>query len=176
LKQGQELEIAGFGTEVIKTAASSIEMFKKIVDKGIAGDNLGILLKGVAKDAVKRGQILAAPKTLQLSQTFIADVYILTEEEGGRHTPLFDGFQPQFFFNTADMTGTIEIVPTEEEAAENKKQMAMPGDRKKFKVTLRLPMPIVIDTPFAMREGGTTIGAGRIVDLVQMQKDQKKKK
>jgi elongation factor Tu len=176
LKQGQELEIAGFGTDVIKTAASSIEMFKKIVDKGIAGDNLGILLKGVAKDAVKRGQILAAPKTLQLSQTFIADVYILTQEEGGRHTPLFDGFQPQFFFNTADMTGTIEIVPTEEEAAENKKQMAMPGDRKKFKVTLRLPMPIVIDTPFAMREGGTTIGAGRIVDLVQMQQQQKKKK
>ena len=180
IKANQELEIVGYGSAPIKTQASSIEMFKKIVDKGIAGDNLGILLKGIPKDAVKRGQLLSAPKTLQLSQIFTAEVYVLSKEEGGRHTPFFDGFQPQFFFLTADLTGTIEIVPSEEDAKEKKKQMAMPGDRKRFKITLRAPMPLVLDMPFAMREGGTTIGAGRIVELTPYvasgKGDQQKKK
>eukprot|EP01080_Neovahlkampfia_damariscottae_P012531 gene12531-6353_t len=165
IKANQEIEIVGYGSAPVKTQASSIEMFKKIVDKGIAGDNLGILLKGIPKDAVKRGQLLSAPKTLQLCQSFLAEVYVLSKEEGGRHTPFFDGFQPQFFFLTADLTGTVEIVPTEEEAKEKKKQMAMPGDRKQFRITLRAPMPLVLDMPFAMREGGTTIGAGRVVEM-----------
>jgi elongation factor Tu len=175
IKIGQDVELVGFTAEPTKTQVSSIEMFKKIVDKGIAGDNLGILLKGVTKENCRRGQILAIPKLLQLCQVFTAEIYFLSKEEGGRHTPVFSGFQPQFFFLTADLTGMIEFVKDENAAPVKKeeikegdekketREMAMPGDRKRVKVTLRVPMPITVDMSFAMREGSITIGAGRIV-------------
>lgn len=193
IKTGQELELVGFTPEPVKTAVSSIECFHKIVDKGIAGDNLGILLKGVTKEQCRRGQILAVPKLVSLAQVFIADVYILSKEEGGRRTPFFSGFQPQFFFSTADLTGSIEVLPDpnapskveekkevkegekKEGEAVEKREMAMPGDRKKLKITLRVPMPVSPDMPFAMREGGVTIGAGRILTVETFSKDAKKK-
>jgi len=223
-KSGQDLELFGFSKDPIRTSVSSIEMFNKIIDKGIAGDNLGILLKNVTKDNCRRGQILAAPKLLQLSQIFVADIYLLTKEEGGRHTPFFSGFQPQFFFLTADISGSIDFVPdpsapkkekkvqvkteevkTEEvkieevkpeevkieekkpeeiktqektESGETKpvekkeeeeREMALPGDRKRIKVTLRVPMPLHVEMAFAMREGGVTIGAGRIIEVSKLE-------
>lgn len=194
VKPNQDLELVGYNKEPLKVQVSSLEMFQKIVDKGIAGDNLGVLLKGVTKDNVRRGQVLASPKLLQLSQTFIADVYILSKEEGGRHTPFFAGFEPQFFFLTADVNGKIQFVPTPESenksstaaaaekkkdatasdgtegggtaAVEEKREMALPGDRKRIQVTLRLPMAISVDMSFAIREANATIGAGRIIEVI----------
>lgn len=195
VKPNQDLELVGYNKEPLKVQVSSLEMFQKIVDKGIAGDNLGVLLKGVTKENVRRGQVLASPKLLQLSQSFIADVYILSKEEGGRHTPFFAGFEPQFFFLTADVNGKIQFVPTPESAnkstaasaekkkdatasdgattaggggaaaVEEKREMALPGDRKRIQVTLRLPMAISVDMSFAIREANATIGAGRIIEV-----------
>lgn len=111
VKPNQDLELVGYTKEPMKVQVSSLEMFQKTVEKGIAGDNLGVLLKGVTKDQIRRGQVLTTPKLLQLCARFIADVYILSKEEGGRHTPFSAGFTPQFFFLTADITGSIDFVP-----------------------------------------------------------------
>jgi elongation factor Tu len=183
IKLNDEIELVGFNEEPIKTNITGIEMFNKTVDKGMAGDNLGILLKGLTKDQVRRGQIVAIPKTVQSSKEFVAECYLLSKEEGGRHTPFFSGFQPQFFFHTADINGSIEFLKDDTLKKDEKtgKEMAMPGDRRKFKINLRAPMPVNIGLPFAMREGGVTIGAGRIVELTVYQstssaKDKGKKK
>jgi len=174
IKLNDEVELVGFNDEPIKTNITGIEMFNKTVDKGMAGDNLGILLKGLTKEQVRRGQIVALPKTVQLCKEFIAECYLLSKEEGGRHTPFFSGFQPQFFFHTADINGSIEFLKDDMANAkkdeETGKEMAMPGDRRKFKIILRVPMPVSNGLPFAMREGGVTIGAGRVIESTVYQK------
>jgi len=192
---GQTLEIVGYNEQTKVGVVTGLEMFHKTIEKGQAGDNLGILLRGVNKDDIRRGQILAAPKTLTITQEFIADVYLLTEEEGGRHTPFFDGFSPQFFFYTADITGNIQILEAPERKREKEKpagdsnvrkskrqqkledskiKMALPGDRIKIKVNLMKPMSITENMSFAVREGGLTIGAGRVVEIKAQEKKGKK--
>lgn len=161
IKLQTEVEIVGFAPTPLKTVITGIEMFHKLVDKGQAGDNLGLLLRNVEKTDARRGTVICKPGLLKPRVRFDADVYCLTKEEGGRHTPMVDGFQPQFFFRTADITGKIRWLPGEGAKPEDK-QMAMPGDHKKVSVELIQPMALKEGLSFAIREGGNTIGAGII--------------
>jgi len=161
IKIQTEVEIVGFAPTPLKTVITGIEMFHKLVDKGQAGDNLGLLLRNVEKTDARRGTVICKPGLLKPRVRFDADVYCLTKEEGGRHTPMVDGFQPQFFFRTADITGKIRWLPGEGAQPEDK-QMAMPGDHKKVSVELIAPMALKEGLSFAIREGGNTIGAGII--------------
>ena len=154
VKVGQEVEIVGFG-ETKKTTVTGVEMFRKLLDEGIAGDNIGALLRGVDKTEIQRGQVLAAPGSIKPHTKFTANVYVLTKDEGGRHTPFFPGYRPQFYFRTTDVTGSIKF----------EGEMVMPGDNVVMDVELISPVAIEQGMRFAIREGGRTVGAG-VVDKI----------
>jgi elongation factor Tu len=163
-KVGADVDIVGFAPQAYKSTVTGIEMFHKLVDKGQAGDNLGILLRNMDKKNLRRGQIVCHPALYKPRARFDADIYVLTSEEGGRRTPFLEGFQPQFYFRTSDVTGRITF-PTADGKPDADKQMAMPGDHKKIFVSLIAPMAIKEGLSFAIREGGQTIGAGIITKV-----------
>ncbi len=158
IKVGDEVEIVGI-RPTVKTTCTGVEMFRKLLDQGEAGDNIGALLRGTKRDEVERGQVLAAPKSITPHKKFKAEVYVLSKEEGGRHTPFFTGYRPQFYFRTTDITGVIAL----EEGVE----MVMPGDNATFNVELIHPIAIEKGLRFAIREGGRTVGAGVVTEIVE---------
>jgi elongation factor Tu len=158
LKVNEEVEIVGI-RPTHKTVATGIEMFRKLLDEGRAGDNVGVLLRGVGKDDVERGQVLAKPGSITPHTDFEAKVYVLTKEEGGRHNPFFPGYRPQFYFRTTDVTGAIQLPEGT--------QMVMPGDNTEMTVELIAPIAMDEGLRFAIREGGRTVGAGRVVKIVK---------
>jgi len=158
VKVGEEIEVIGI-KETQKTTCTGVEMFRKLLDEGRAGDNVGVLLRGLKRDEVERGQVLAHPGTITPHTKFEAEVYILTKEEGGRHTPFFKGYRPQFYFRTTDVTGEV-VLP---EGVE----MVMPGDNIKMTVTLIAPIAMEEGLRFAIREGGRTVGAGVVAKVIE---------
>jgi elongation factor Tu len=159
---GESAEILGFGKTKL-TVVTGVEMFQKTLDTGLAGDNVGILLRGVQKTDIERGMVLAKPNTLTAHDKFEAEVYILTKEEGGRHTPFFVGYRPQFYFRTTDVTGSITEILSE---TNEKIEMVMPGDRIKICGSLLTTIAIETGMRFAIREGGKTIGAGLVTKIL----------
>mmetsp|Transcript_5296 Transcript_5296/g.15710 ORF Transcript_5296/g.15710 Transcript_5296/m.15710 type:complete len:427 (-) Transcript_5296:194-1474(-) len=155
---GDDMEILGLAATPVKTTCTGVEMFKKQLDRGEAGDNIGALLRGVKREDVQRGQILAAPGTVPTKSKFQAEVYVLTKEEGGRHTPFFTNYRPQFFIRTADVTGTVMLPEGVE--------MVMPGDNASLQIELIAPIAISEGLRFALREGGKTVGAGVVSEIV----------
>jgi elongation factor Tu len=158
VKVGEEVEIVGLG-ETKKTVATGVEMFRKLLDEGRAGDNIGVLLRGTGKDEVERGQVLAKPGSITPHTKFKGEVYILTKEEGGRHTPFFNGYRPQFYFRTTDVTGVAHLPEGVE--------MVMPGDNISVVVELIAPIAMEKELRFAIREGGRTVGAGVVTEIIQ---------
>lgn len=158
IKVGDEVEIVGI-RETRKTVATGVEMFRKILDEGRAGDNIGVLLRGVGKDEVERGMVLAKPGSITPHTKFKAEVYVLTKEEGGRHTPFFNGYRPQFYFRTTDVTGVIKLPDGVE--------MVMPGDNVNLSVELIAPIAMEEGLRFAIREGGRTVGAGVVTEVLE---------
>ncbi len=158
VKVGEEVEIVGFTAAPVKTICTGVEMFRKEMTEGKAGDNVGCLLRGVKREDIQRGQVLAKPKSINPHTKFEAEVYCLSKDEGGRHTPFFSGYRPQFYFRTTDVTGTANLVDAE---------MCMPGDN--VKVTVELHKPIAMDdgVRFAIREGGRTVGSGVVTKIVE---------
>jgi elongation factor Tu len=157
VKVGEEVEIVGI-RDTVKTTCTGVEMFRKLLDEGVAGDNVGVLLRGTKRDDVERGQVLAKPGSIKPHTHFEAEVYVLSKEEGGRHTPFFDGYRPQFYFRTTDVTGAVSLPEGVE--------MVVPGDN--VKVTVKLINPIAMDEGlrFAIREGGRTVGAGVVAKVI----------
>jgi elongation factor Tu len=158
IKVGEAIEIVGL-RDTNKTTCTGVEMFRKLLDEGRAGDNIGCLLRGVKKDEVERGQVLAAPGSITPHTKFKAEVYVLSKDEGGRHTPFFKGYRPQFYFRTTDVTGDI-ILP-------GGVDMVMPGDNVSMEVTLITPIAMEQHMRFAIREGGRTVGAGRVTEIIE---------
>jgi elongation factor Tu len=158
IKVGDEVEIVGL-TETKRTVCTGVEMFRKLLDQGQAGDNIGALLRGTKRDEVERGQVLAAPKSITPHRKFLAEVYVLSKEEGGRHTPFFSGYRPQFYFRTTDVTGVVTLAEGVE--------MVMPGDNATFNVELIAPIAMELGVRFAIREGGRTVGAGVISEIIE---------
>ncbi len=158
LKPNTEVEIVGFGKHD-KVVVTSIEMFRKILDDARAGDNVGLLLRGVAKEEVERGMVIAAPGSIKPHKKFKAEVYVLTKEEGGRHTPFFPGYRPQFYIRTTDVTGTVQLPAGVE--------MVMPGDHVTMEIELIAPVALEQNSKFAIREGGRTVGAGTVVEVIE---------
>ncbi len=158
VKTGEEVQIVGLGSEK-KTVVTGVEMFRKILDEGQAGDNVGLLLRGVGKEEVERGMVVSKPGAITPHTKFKAEVYVLTKDEGGRHTPFFDGYRPQFFFRTTDVTGTAHLPEGVE--------MVMPGDNVNMDVELISPIAMDQELRFAIREGGRTVGAGVVTDVVE---------
>lgn len=158
LKVGEEVEIVGLMDEPRKTVVTGIEMFRKLLDSAVAGDNIGALLRGIQRDEVERGQVLAKPGTIKPFTEFEAQVYVLTKEEGGRHTPFFNNYRPQFYFRTTDVTGVVELPQGTE--------MIMPGDHITLKVKLITPIAMEEGLKFAIREGGRTVGAGNVSKII----------
>jgi elongation factor Tu len=158
IKQGEEVEIVGFG-ETRKTVVTGVEMFRKILDQGQAGDNVGLLLRGIDKETLERGMVIAKPGSVTPHRRFKAEVYVLTKEEGGRHTPFFTGYRPQFYFRTTDVTGVAHLPEGIE--------MVMPGDNVTMDVELITPIAMEQELRFAIREGGRTIGAGVIAEILE---------
>jgi elongation factor Tu len=158
VKVGEEVEIVGI-KETSKTVATGVEMFRKLLDEGRAGDNVGVLLRGTGKDEVERGQVLAKPGSITPHTKFKAEIYILTKEEGGRHTPFFKGYRPQFYFRTTDVTGVVTLPEGVE--------MVMPGDNVSMAVELIAPIAMEKEVRFAIREGGRTVGAGVVAEVVE---------
>ena len=158
IKVGDEVEIVGF-TPTQKTVCTGVEMFRKILDEGRAGDNIGVLLRGTKKDEVERGQVVAKPASITPHRKFKAEVYVLTKEEGGRHTPFFNGYRPQFYFRTTDVTGVANLPAGVE--------MVMPGDNIGIEVELITPIAMEKELRFAIREGGRTVGAGVISEVIE---------
>jgi elongation factor Tu len=154
---GEEMEIVGF-RDTRKTVVTGIEMFKKLLDSGMAGDNVGLLLRGIDKDDVERGQVIAKPGSIKGHKKFVGEVYVLSKEEGGRHTPFFKGYRPQFYFRTTDVTGVAELPEGSE--------MVMPGDNVQLKVELITPVAMDKGLRFAIREGGRTVGAGTVSEIL----------
>ena len=152
VKVGEEVEIVGIHPEVRKTTVTGVEMFRKLLDQGQAGDNIGALIRGVARDEVERGQVLAKPGSITPHTDFQSEVYVLSKDEGGRHTPFFANYRPQFYFRTTDVTGTIELPSGTE--------MVMPGDNVALGVKLIAPIAMDVGQRFTIREGGRTVGAG----------------
>jgi elongation factor Tu len=159
-KVGDEVEIIGLRKDNIKTVITGLEMFNKTLDKAIAGDNVGALLRGIEKDGIERGQVIAKPGSITPHSKFEANIYVLSKEEGGRHTPFFSGYKPQFYFRTTDVTGTIKLPQGVE--------MCMPGDNVKIEVELMEGMPVAMDEGlrFAIREGGRTVGSGVVTKIL----------
>ena len=158
VRPNDEIELIGLGSTV-KTTAVSVEMFNKMLDEGMAGDNVGILLRGLKKEDVQRGQVLAKPGSVQAHTEFVGEIYVLNKEEGGRHTPFFKGYKPQFFFKTTDVTGDV-ILPEGTE-------MVMPGDTVNLTIKLIAPIAMEEKQKFAIREGGKTVGAGVISKIIK---------
>jgi elongation factor Tu len=158
VKVGEEIEIIGF-TPTQKKIVTGVEMFRKLLDEGVAGDNVGVLLRGVEKDDVERGQVLAKPGSIKPHTKFKAEVYILSKEEGGRHTPFFNGYRPQFYLRTTDVTGSLKLPEGVE--------MVMPGDNTPITAELITPVAIEKGARFAIREGGRTVGAGTISEVIE---------
>jgi elongation factor Tu len=158
VKVGEDVEIVGFGPTK-KKVVTGVEMFRKLLDSGEAGDNIGVLLRGTEKDEVERGQVLAKPGTITPHTKFKAEVYVLSKEEGGRHTPFFNGYRPQFYIRTTDVTGTLQLPEGVE--------MIMPGDNTQINGELITPTAIEKGSRFAIREGGRTVGAGTVTEIVQ---------
>ncbi len=158
IKVGEEVEIVGI-KPTQKTTVTGVEMFRKLLDQGEAGDNIGALLRGTKREEVERGQVLAAPGTITPHTEFEAEVYVLTKEEGGRHTPFFANYRPQFYFRTTDVTGTVSLAEGVE--------MVMPGDNVKIKVQLIVPIAMEENLRFAIREGGRTVGAGVVSKIIK---------
>jgi len=157
IKVGNEVEIVGI-RKTMKTVCTGVEMFRKILDEGQAGDNIGVLLRGTKRDEVERGQVVAIPGTITPHTKFKAEAYILTKEEGGRHTPFFNGYRPQFYFRTTDVTGVVTLPEGVE--------MVMPGDNVSMEVNLITPIAMEKELRFAIRERGRTVGAGVISDII----------
>ena len=158
IKVGEEVEIVGI-KPTVKTTCTGVEMFRKLLDQGQAGDNIGALLRGTKRDDVERGQVLAAPKSITPHKKFKAEVYVLSKEEGGRHTPFFTGYRPQFYFRTTDITGIINLPEGVE--------MVMPGDNSQFIVELINPIAMESGLRFAIREGGRTVGSGVVTEIIE---------
>jgi elongation factor Tu len=158
VKVGDTVEIVGF-KDTESTVVTGVEMFRKLLDEGRAGDNIGCLLRGVKREDIERGQVLAQPKSIEPHTKFMAEVYVLTKEEGGRHTPFFKGYRPQFYFRTTDVTGTVELPEGVE--------MIMPGDNTNMRVELITPIAMEKELRFAIREGGKTVGAGVITEIIE---------
>jgi elongation factor Tu len=163
VKVGEEVELVGLSagagkTGVSKTVVTGVEMFRKLLDEGVAGDNVGLLLRGVGKEEIERGMVLAKPGSIKPHTKFKAEVYVLTKEEGGRHTPFFNGYRPQFYFRTTDVTGSAELPEGVE--------MVMPGDNVQMVVELISPIAMEKELRFAIREGGRTVGAGVVTEIV----------
>ena len=158
VKVGEEVEIVGI-RDTVKTTCTGVEMFRKLLDEGVAGDNVGVLLRGTKREDVERGQVLAAPGSIKPHTHFEAEIYVLSKDEGGRHTPFFNGYRPQFYFRTTDVTGSVDLPEGVE--------MVMPGDN--IKVTVKLIAPIAMDEGlrFAVREGGRTVGAGVVSKVLE---------
>ena len=159
VKMGEALEIVGLKDAVDATTCTGVEMFQKTLDEGIAGDNVGLLLRGVDKSQIERGQVLAKPKSITPHRKFKGVVYVLSKEEGGRHTPFFNGYRPQFYFRTTDVTGNVTLPEGTE--------MVMPGDNVEVMVELIMPIAMDLDLKFAIREGGRTVGSGRVIEIVE---------
>jgi elongation factor Tu len=159
VKVGDEVEIVGLADEARTTTVTGVEMFRKLLEQAEAGDNIGALLRGVSRDEVERGQVLAKPGSIKPHTKFTAQVYVLTKEEGGRHTPFFSNYRPQFYFRTTDVTGTINLPEGVE--------MVMPGDNVEMTVELIAPVAIEEGTKFSIREGGRTVGAGSVSSIIE---------
>ena len=158
IKVGEEVEIVGI-METRKTVATGVEMFRKLLDEGQAGDNIGVLLRGIKRDEVERGQVLAKPRSITPHTKFKAEIYVLSKEEGGRHTPFFNGYRPQFYFRTTDVTGTVTLPEGVE--------MVMPGDNVSVVAQLITPIAMEKELRFAVREGGRTVGAGVVAEIIE---------
>jgi len=159
VKVGDEIEIVGLQDKARKTVVTGIEMFRKLLDEGIAGDNVGVLLRGIERDDIERGQVLAKPGSIKPHKKFEAEVYVLSKDEGGRHTPFFSNYRPQFYFRTTDVTGSISLPEGVE--------MVMPGDNVRMIVELITPIACEEGLRFAIREGGRTVGAGVVTKVIE---------
>jgi elongation factor Tu len=159
VKVGDEVEIVGLGKETRKTVITGVQMFHKDLDVGIAGDNVGLLLRGIKREEVDRGMVLAKPGSITPHKKFTTEIYVLKKEEGGRHSPFFDGYRPQFFFGTTDVTGSLKL----NEGVE----MIMPGDNTTVTASLHEPVALEVGRKFAVREGGKTIGAGVVTAILE---------
>jgi len=155
---GDEVALVGFGSDK-KTVVTGVEMFRKLLDDGQAGDNVGLLLRGIGKDDVERGMVLSKPGTITPHTHYMAEVYVLTKEEGGRHTPFFNGYRPQFYFRTTDVTGSVKLPAGTE--------MVMPGDNIQMEIELITPIAMDEGLRFAIREGGRTVGAGVVTKIIK---------
>ena len=158
VKVSEEIEIVGI-RDTVKTVCTGVEMFRKLLDEGRAGDNVGLLLRGTKRDDVERGQVIAKPGSIKPHKKFKAEVYVLSKEEGGRHTPFFNGYRPQFYFRTTDVTGNVKLPEGVE--------MVMPGDNVSIEAELITPIAMEKELRFAVREGGRTVGAGVISDVME---------
>jgi elongation factor Tu len=159
VKVGEEVEIVGIRPKIQKTVVTGVEMFRKLLDQGQAGDNIGVLLRGTKREDIERGQVLAKPGSITPHTEFTAQVYVLSKEEGGRHTPFFNNYRPQFYFRTTDVTGEVQLPSGTE--------MAMPGDNTEMAVKLIQPIAMSEGLRFAIREGGRTVGAGRVIKILK---------
>jgi elongation factor Tu len=159
IKVGEPVEIVGLQEDVMSTVVTGVEMFHKQLDEGIAGDNVGLLLRGIVRDEVERGMVVAAPKSITPHKKFKAEVYVLKKDEGGRHKPFFNGYRPQFYIRTTDVTGTIQLPEGVE--------MVMPGDNVNMVVELLKPVALEQGSKFAIREGGLTVGAGVVTEILE---------
>jgi elongation factor Tu len=159
IKVGEEVEIVGIRPKLQKTVVTGVEMFRKLLDQGQAGDNIGVLLRGIRREEIERGQVLAKPGSITPHTEFTAQVYVLSKEEGGRHTPFFNNYRPQFYFRTTDVTGEVQLPQGTE--------MAMPGDNTEMQVRLIAPIAMSEGLRFAIREGGRTVGAGRVIKILK---------
>jgi elongation factor Tu len=159
IKVGEQVEIVGIRPQTTTTVVTGVEMFRKLLDQGQAGDNIGVLLRGTKRDEIERGQVLAKPGSITPHTEFTAQVYVLSKEEGGRHTPFFNNYRPQFYFRTTDVTGEVTLPEGTE--------MAMPGDNTEMTVKLIQPIAMAEGLRFAIREGGRTVGAGRVIKILK---------
>jgi elongation factor Tu len=159
VKVGEQVEIVGIRPQIATTVVTGVEMFRKLLDQGQAGDNIGVLLRGTKRDEIERGQVLAKPGSITPHTEFTAQVYVLSKEEGGRHTPFFNNYRPQFYFRTTDVTGEVTLPEGTE--------MAMPGDNTEMQVKLIQPIAMAEGLRFAIREGGRTVGAGRVIKILK---------